>query len=101
MPKPTSFLRLFTERGPLAVLAVTGAILFGIVGPASAQFFNFGGFDRRPAPPRGVPGGQPPGPPQQGGFFAPYGDPNQQQPPPVVDSSRAPPPAKRLNPAPQ
>ncbi|MCX7307790.1 MAG: DUF459 domain-containing protein [Afipia sp.] len=100
MSKPRTFLRLLTEPGPLAVLALTGAMLFGIMGPASAQFFNFGGFDRRPAPPRGIPGGQPPGPPQQGGFFSPFGDPNQQQPPPVVDSSRAPPPAKRLNPAP-
>lgn len=96
MSNSRSFLRLFAERGPLAVLAVTGVILFGIVGPASAQFFNFGGFDRRPAPPRGVPGG----PPQQGGFFSPFGDPSQQQPPQVVDSSRAPPPAKRANPIP-
>ena len=91
MSKPRSFLRLFTERGPLAVVAVTGALLFGIAGPASAQFFNFGGFDRRPAPPRGIPGG----PPQQGGIFSPFGDPNQPQQPVVVDSSRAPPPVKR------
>lgn len=95
MPKPNSFLRMFAERGPLAVLAVTGAILFGIAGPASAQFFNFGGFDRRPAPPRGVPGGPPPGPPQQGGFFSSFGPGDPNQPPPVVDSSRAPPPPKR------
>ncbi len=101
MPNKRSLLRLLTEPGPLMVLALTGAMLFGIMGPASAQFFNFGGFDRRPTPPRGIPGGQPPGPPQQGGFFSPYGDPNQpQQPPPVADSSRAPPPAKRTNPAP-
>ena len=81
------------------VLAVAGAMLFGIVGPASAQFFNFG-FDRRPPPPpRGVPGGAPPQ--QGGGFFSPFGDafPGTQPPPQVVDSSRAPPPAKRAVPA--
>ena len=85
-----SFLGLLAERGPLAVLAVTGVILFGIVGPASAQFFNFGGYDRRPAPPRGPPGG----------FFSPFDPFSGQQPPPqVVDSSRAPPAAKRATPA--
>ena len=65
MSKPGSFFRLFTERGPLTVLAVAGAMLFGIVAPASAQFFDFGfGRPQRPAPPR--PGG--------GGFFSPFGD---------------------------
>lgn len=94
MSDPKSFFRIFTERGPLVVSAVAGAMLLGIVGPASAQFFNFG-FDRRPPPPRGGP------PPQGGGFFSPFGDfPGAQQPPPqVVDSSRAPPPAKRATPA--
>ncbi len=86
MSNHKSFLRLFTERGPLAVLAVAGVLLFGIVGPASAQFFNFGGFDRRPAPPRGPP---------QGGFYNPYGDPAAQEAPRPVDMSRAPPAAKR------
>ena len=43
MPKPKSFLRVFTESGPLIALAVAVALLVGIVGPASAQFFNFGG----------------------------------------------------------
>ncbi len=89
----------FRRHSRIAVLAVTGAILFGVMGTASAQFFNFGGFDRRP-PPRGGPGGQPPGPPPQGGFFSPFGDQFPGQPPPqVVDSSRAPPPAKRATPA--
>lgn len=100
MPNKRSFLRILTEAGPLMVLALSGAMLFGIMGPASAQFFNFGGFDRRPMPPRGIPGGPPPGPPQQGGFFSPFGGGDPNQPPPVVDSSRAPPPAKRLNPLP-
>ncbi|MFX6807959.1 hypothetical protein ABTH26_19835, partial [Acinetobacter baumannii] len=63
-PKRMPFLRVFTERGPLTVLAVAGAMLFGIAGPASAQFFDFGfGRPQRPAPP----------PQQRGGFFAPFG----------------------------
>ena len=92
-PKPTSFLRVFTERGPLTVLAVAGAMLFGIVAPASAPFFDFGfGRPQRPAPP-----------PQRGGggFFSPFGDsfgPAPQAPRPV-DSSRAPAAAKRDAPA--
>src|SRR5216683_2806235 len=83
MTKPKSFFRVFTETGPLIVLAVAVALLVGIVGPASAQFFNFGG------------------PPQQrgggwfgGDLFAPF-----QQPAPkrVIreDFSKAPPPEKR------
>lgn len=93
MPNPKSFLRMFTERGPLTVLAVAGAMLFGIVAPASAQFFDFGfGRPQRPsAPPR-----------SGGGFFAPFGDtfgPAPQQAPRPVDSSRAPAPAKRDAPA--
>jgi hypothetical protein len=92
MPKPTSFLRLLTERGPLIVLAVAGVMLFGVAGPASAQFFDFGfGRPQRPQPPRGAPGGG-------GGFFSPFSDtfgPGQQQQAPRVDYSRAPAPAKR------
>jgi hypothetical protein len=88
MRKPTSFLRVFTETGPLVALAVAIALLIGIVGPASAQFFNFGGF-----------GGPPRQAPQRGGgwfggdFFSPF----QQQAPqaPRQDFSRAPAPAKR------
>ena len=85
MPKPKSFFRVFTETGPLIVLAIAIALLVGIVGPASAQFFNFGG------------------PPQQrgggwfgGDLFAPF-----QQPAPkrVIreDFSKAPAPEKRDN----
>jgi hypothetical protein len=94
MSKPKSFFRVFTETGPLVALAVAFALLIGIAGPASAQFFNFGGF-----------GGPPQPPPQRqaprnnngnwfgGDFFAPF----QQQAPqaPRQDFSRAPAPAKR------
>src|ERR1700682_3886080 len=88
MPKPKSFLRVFTETGPLIVLAVAVVLLVGIVGPASAQFFNFGG------PPR----------PQQrsGGFggwfggdlFAPFQQ-QQQAPKRIENFFKAPPPRKR------
>src|SRR5882757_8513873 len=99
MQKPKPFLRVFTETGPLVALAVAIALLVGIVGPASAQFFNFGG--PPPRPPQGVPQQQQ----QRGGFgggggwfgndiFAPF---QQQQAPqrPREDFSRAPAPAKR------
>src|SRR5258708_23557647 len=51
MHKKISFLRVFTETGPLVALAVAIALLVGIVGPASAQFFNFPNFGGPPRPP--------------------------------------------------
>src|SRR3954451_480080 len=86
MPKYKSFFRIFTESGPLVALAVAVALLIGIAGPASAQFFNFGG-PQRPAP-RNNGGGW-----FGGDFFAPF----QQQAPQrrIEDFSRAPPPVKR------
>src|ERR1700712_5792590 len=86
MPKPRSFFRVFTDTGPLVALAVAVALLIGIAGPASAQFFNFGG-PQRPAP-RSNGGGW-----FGGGFFAPF----QQQAPQrrIEDFSRAPAAAKR------
>ena len=78
-------------------LAIVAAMLFGIVGPTSAQFFNFGGFQQRPPPQRGG-----------GGWFGndmfePYRQPapqprwNRRQvlPPIREDFSKAPPPEKR------
>jgi hypothetical protein len=98
MQKPKSFFRTFTETGPLVALAVAIALLIGIAGPASAQFFNFGGFgappqqQQRPAPPRNNGGGW-----FGGDFFAPFQQQQQQQAPqaPRQDFSRAPAPAKR------
>lgn len=89
MIKPPSFLKIFSETGPLAVLAVAIALLIGIVGPASAQFFNFGGFG---GPPRQSHGG--------GGwfgsdFFAPFQQQAPRQPRVYQDFSKAPPPEKR------
>jgi uncharacterized protein len=93
MQKPKSFFRIFTESGPLTALAVAVALLVGIVGPASAQFFNFGG-PPRPQPQqmqRGAPG--PGGGTWFGGdLFAPF---QQQAPRRVENYSKAPPPEKR------
>src|SRR5438445_4015828 len=86
MSKPKSFLKLFTETGPLIALGVAAALLLGVVGPASAQFFNFGG-PARPAPRSG--GGW-----FGGDFFAPF---QQQQPKRIQDFSKAPPPEKHDN----
>jgi hypothetical protein len=91
MPKTKSFFWVFTETGPLIVLAVAVALLVGIVGPASAQFFNFGG------PPRPQPQAPPPSGRGFGGWFG--GDlfaPFQQQAPKRIENfSKAPPPEKR------
>jgi uncharacterized protein len=90
MPVPKSFFRVFTESGPLIASAVAVALLVGIAGPASAQFFNFPTFGGPPA--RQQRGGGWPG----GDLFAPF----QQQAPRrerVIreDYSHAPSPEKR------
>ncbi|WBL78185.1 DUF459 domain-containing protein [Bradyrhizobium xenonodulans] len=96
MSKPKSFFKALTETGPLIALGTALAILIGVAGPASAQFFNFPGFGgppqrSAPPPPRGGGGGG--GGWFGGDFFAPF----QQQPQqaPRQDFSRAPAPAKR------
>jgi uncharacterized protein len=94
MFKPKPFLKVFTETGPLIVLAVAIAILVGIAAPASAQFFNFGNFGGppRPAPRSGGFGGG-------GGWFgSDFFSPFQPQAPRqrvYQDFSRPPPPEKR------
>jgi uncharacterized protein len=93
MSKPKSFLKVFTETGPLIALGVAVALMTGVVGPASAQFFNFGG-PARPAPRSGGFGG---GGWFGGDLFTPF---QQQQQPRRIqqDFSKAPPPEKRENP---
>jgi uncharacterized protein len=93
MPKPKSFLRVFTETGPLVALGVAIGLLVGIAGPASAQFFGFPGFGgaSRQSQPRGGGGWF------GSDFFAPFQQqrPQQLQQQPRQDFSRAPSPAKR------
>src|SRR6202045_1999780 len=90
MRETKSFLRVLTETGPPVALAVAIALLVGIVGPASAQFFNFGG-PPRPQP-RSNNGGFGGGGWFGGDLFAPF---QQQAPKRVENFSRAPPPEKR------
>ena len=101
MPKEPKRLGIFTERGWLIALAVAVGLVLGMVGPTSAQFFNFGGFQQRPQPQRGGGG-------FGGGWFgndmfapsqqlAPQPRWNGRQAPPAAreDFSKAPPPEKR------
>src|SRR6478736_483516 len=93
MPNEPKGRSIFTERSRLIALAVAVGMVLGMVGPTSAQFFNFGGFQQRPQPYRG------------GGWFsndvyAPYQEhvpqPRRQAPPAVrEDFSKAPPPERR------
>jgi hypothetical protein len=96
MQKPKSFFRVFTESGPLIAVAI--ALLIGIAGPASAQFFNFGGFGA----PQQAPQRQAPRSNDWFGndIFAPFQKPAPQRRAVVQeDFSRAPAPAKREAPA--
>jgi hypothetical protein len=95
-------LRVLAGSGPLIALAIAAAMALGIVGPSSAQFFNFGGF-QQPQPQRGGGG-------FGGGWFGndtfepfqqhapqPRWERRQTPPPPPAreDFSKAPPPEKR------
>src|SRR5882762_10092659 len=93
--------RIFTDSGPLIALAIAAAMVLGIVGPSSAQFFNFGGFQQQPQPQRGGGG-------FGGGWFGndmfdpfqqhapqPRRERRQTLPPVHEDFSKAPPPEKR------
>jgi uncharacterized protein len=93
-------LRIVTGSGLLTALAMALGVLLGIVGPSSAQFLNFGGFQQRPQLQRGGGFG--------GGWFGngmfepfqqqapqPRWDRRQTLPPVRQDFSKAPPPEKR------
>jgi hypothetical protein len=97
----------------LIALAVAAALVLGMAGPVSAQFFNFGGYQQRQAPQRGggwfgneQRGGGWFGNEQRGGgwfgsdpfYQQPYTPPprhSRQAAPAREDFSRAPPPEKR------
>ena len=79
-----------TSRTTLLVLAM--GMVFGILAPASAQFFNFG-YQPPPRPQRQIPQQQQQ--PGFGGFFSPFETQPRQQAPRPVDYSRAPAPAKQ------
>jgi hypothetical protein len=94
MPNPkTPFWRIFSERGVLVALTVAIALVTGIAGPASAQFFNFGGFGAPPRPPQAVP--QPRGGGWFGNDFFPFRQEAPKRAPVREDFSKAPPPEKR------
>src|SRR5450759_2791424 len=99
MPKSKSFFGGFTETGPLIALAVAVALMVEIAGPASAQFFNFGG---PPRPQSRSSGGFGSGGWFGGNDFAPFQQIPERQAPRhatprriVEDYSKAPPPEKR------
>jgi hypothetical protein len=99
MPDKPRKLCSSTRSGPLIALAIASGMVLGVVGPTSAQFFNFGGFQQRPPPQRGGGGfgggwfgndmPEPQHPPQ------PRWDRRQTLPPVREDFSKAPPPEKR------
>jgi hypothetical protein len=87
------YLKLLTKAGPLVALTLAIALTVGTAGPASAQFFNFGGSSRSAPRGGGWFGGWFGG--GGGGFFAPHR--TEPAPPRRVyqDFSKAPPPEKR------
>jgi uncharacterized protein len=101
MPREPKKLGILTKRGWLITLAVAVGLVLGLVGPTSAQFFNFGGLQQRPQQQRGGGGfgggwfGNDMFPPSQ--QFAPQSHWNGRQALPAVreDFSKAPPPEKR------
>jgi hypothetical protein len=80
---------IVTRSGPLLALAIAAAMMLGIVGPTSAQFFNFGGYQQRPQPQRGGGG-------FGGGWFGNdvFGPYQQHEPRPRWDRRQAPSPAR-------
>src|SRR2546421_8379344 len=90
MSRPKSFFKVFTETGPLIALGVAVALMVALVGPASAQFFNFGGPPRQAPRSGGFGGGGWVG----GDLFAPF---QQQAPKRIQGFFKTPPPEKREN----
>ncbi|ABD09209.1 conserved hypothetical protein [Rhodopseudomonas palustris HaA2] len=97
--KPKSLLTALTRRGPL--LAIMALLLVGVAGPASAQFFGFGGPSQPPPrPQRGIGNGGGGYNGGGGGFFgsdvfAPFQHQAPKRAPVREDYSRAPAPDKR------
>ncbi|MBB1091893.1 SGNH/GDSL hydrolase family protein [Rhodopseudomonas pseudopalustris] len=92
--KPKSLLGILTRRGPL--LAIAALLLVGIAGPASAQFFGFGGPPQQaPRPPRGVGGYNGGGGLFGNDVFAPFQHQAPRRAPVREDYSRAPAAEKR------
>jgi hypothetical protein len=97
MREQKSPFRVLTESGQLVALAVGVAHLVGVAGPASAQFFNFGGWSQPQPQPRGGSGWF------GGDVYAPfqrqvprYQAPRRQAPRQILeDFSKAPPLEKR------
>ncbi|HZR89255.1 MAG TPA: DUF459 domain-containing protein [Bradyrhizobium sp.] len=95
-PFKRTLTRILAELGPLIAVIVAITLLVGVAGPASAQFFNFGG-PQRPAPRSGggwfgggggwFGGG--------GDFFSPFRQEQPRQQRTYQDFSKAPPPEKR------
>jgi hypothetical protein len=106
MPREPKKPGILAERDWLIALAVAVGLVFGLVGPTSAQFFNFGGFQQRPQPQqyqqqRGGGGfgggwfGNDMFPPPQQPAPQPRYNGRQAQPAVREDFSKAPPPEKR------
>ena len=100
MPDKLKKLCIFTESGRLVVLTIAAGMVLGMVGPTSAQFFNFGGFQQRPQPQRGGGGfgggwfGNDAFPPFQQHAPRPRWNGRQTLQPVQEDFSKAPPPEK-------
>ena len=85
----------FTGGGLLIALAIAAAMLLTVVGPTSAQFFNFGGYPQQPQRGGGWLGGGWFGNDTFDPFHPRTPPPRQARPPVREDFSRAPPPEKR------
>src|SRR6516164_9219398 len=85
----------FSGSGLLIALAIAAGMLLAVVGPTSAQFFNFGGYQQQPQRGGGWFGGGWFGNDTFDPFHPRPPPPRQARPPVREDFSRAPPPEKR------